>query len=73
MFFKDAVTRFAREVALIKSNVPNAQLAKLLKGYQTAAKQEGGRFRGPAHLKQAAETALAKDPEQAGAPGEPWA
>lgn len=69
VFFKDAVARFAREVALIKSNVPNAQLAKLLKSYQAAAKDEGGRFRGPAHLKQAAAAALPNDPEQAARAG----
>jgi len=65
VFFKDAVTRFAREVALIKSKVPAAQLAKLLKAYQAAAKQDGSRFRGAPYLKQAAVTALPGDPEQA--------
>jgi hypothetical protein len=65
VFFKQAVTRFAREVALIKSNLSGAEMAKALKAYQAAAKQEGGRFRGPDYLKQAAVTALPKDPEQA--------
>ena len=69
VFFKHAVTRFAREVALIKSDVPNAQMGKLLKAYQTAAKEQGGKFRGPAYLKEAAATALAKEPEQSARAG----
>jgi hypothetical protein len=69
VFFKDAVARFAREVALIKRNVPSAQLGKLLKAYQTAAKQQGSKFRGPVYLKETAAAALAKDPEQAARAG----
>jgi hypothetical protein len=64
VFFKDAVARFAREVAFIKDNLTKAQLAKQLKAYQAAAKQEGGKFRGPAYLKEAAAGALPKDNEQ---------
>jgi hypothetical protein len=69
VFFKEFVTRFAREVALIKRNLPKPQLAKLLKEYRAAAKQQGGKFNGPAHLKQAAATALAKEPEAAARAG----
>jgi hypothetical protein len=69
VFFKDAVTRFAREVALIKTNVPNAQMGKLLKAYQTAARTQGAKFRGPAYLKEAAATALAQQPEQSARAG----
>ena len=69
VFFKDAVTRFAREVALIKANVPDAQLGKLLKAYQTAAKEQGAKFRGPAYLKDVAATTLVKEPEQSARAG----
>jgi hypothetical protein len=64
VLFKDAVTRFAREVAFIKASLPKAQLAKQLKAYQAAAKQSA-RFQGPAYLKEAASGALPKDNELA--------
>jgi hypothetical protein len=63
VLFKDAVTRFAREVALIKSALSKAQLAKQLKAYQAAAKEGGGKFRGTSYLKDAAAGALPKDQE----------
>jgi hypothetical protein len=64
-FFKDFVTRFAREVALVKTSVPKPQLAKLLKAYQAAAKAKGAQFNGPAYLKETATAALAKAPAEA--------
>jgi hypothetical protein len=63
VLFKDAVTRFAREVALVKTGVPKSQLAKLLKAYQAAAKEAGYKFKGPAYLKDVAASALPKDQE----------
>ena len=65
VFFKTAVTRFAREVALVKTALNKAQLGKQLKAYQAAAKQGGGKFSGTAYLKQAAADALPKDDELA--------
>ena len=64
VLFRDAVTRFAREVAFIKASLPKAQLAKQLKAYQAAAKQSA-RFEGLAYLKEAASGALPKDNELA--------
>ena len=64
VLFKDFVTRFAREVALIKTTLPKAQLSKQAKAYQVAAKQAGGKFQGPEYLKQVAATILPKDQEQ---------
>ena len=64
VFFKDAVARFAREVALINQSLPKAALTKQLKAYQAAAKQQGGKFSGPAYLKEAAAGALPKEDEQ---------
>jgi hypothetical protein len=69
VLFKDAVTRFAREVAFIKASLPKAQLAKQLKAYQAAAKQGGGKFVGTAYLKEAAAGALPKDQELAARAG----
>src|SRR5262245_39365883 len=69
VLLKDFVTRLAREVALIKSSIPKPQLGKLLKEYQAAAKQAGPKFEGPAYLRQAASSALSKDPEQAARAG----
>ena len=70
VFFKNAVTRFAREVALIKSNVPNAQLAKLLKGYQAAAKQQGSEVpRSGAPETGGGDRAAQQNPEQAARAG----
>lgn len=63
VLLKDAVTRFAREVVLIKESLPKAQLAKQLKAYQAAAKQQGGKFSGTAYLREAAAGALPKDNE----------
>jgi len=65
VLFKDAVTRFAREVAFVKASLPKAQLAKQLKAYQAAAKDGGGKFRGPTYLKDAASAALPQDNELA--------
>jgi hypothetical protein len=64
VLFKDAVTRFAREVALIKGALSKAQLAKQLKAYQAAAKESGSQFRGTTYLKETAAAALPKDQEQ---------
>ena len=47
VLFKGAVTRFAREVALVKAALPKAQLAKQLKAYQAAAKGGAGSSRVP--------------------------
>jgi len=69
VFFKDAVARFAREVALINATLPKPALTKQLKAYQAAAKQQGGKFSGPAYLKEAAEAALPKDNEQSARAG----
>ena len=69
VFFKDAVARFAREVAFIKDNLPKAQLTKQLKAYQAAAKLQGGKFRGVPFLKEAAAGALPKDDEQSARAG----
>src|SRR6188508_901245 len=63
VFFKTAVTRFAREVALVKASLNKAQLGTQLKAYQAAAKQAGGKFSGTAYLKDAAAAALPKDNE----------
>jgi hypothetical protein len=63
-FFKETVTRFAREVALVKSSLPKAQLGKQVKAYQAAAKEGGGKFHGPTYLRQVAENVLPKDQEQ---------
>jgi len=63
VLFKGAVTRFAREVALVKTALSKAQLAKQLKAYQAAAKEGGGKFRGPAYLKETAAGVLPKDQE----------
>jgi hypothetical protein len=65
VFFKTAVTRFAREVALVKATLDKAKLAKQLKAYQAAAKQGGGKFIGTAYLKQAAAEVLPQDQELA--------
>jgi hypothetical protein len=69
VFFKDAVARFAREVALINAGLPKPALAKQLKAYQAAAKQQGGKFSGPAYLKETAEATLPKDDEQSARAG----
>lgn len=63
IFLKEAVTRFAREVALVKDSLPKAQLAKQLKAYQAAAKTQDGKFSGAAYLREAAAAALPKDNE----------
>jgi len=63
VLLKDAVTRFAREVALIKESLPKAQLAKQLKAYQAAAKGQGGKFSGTAYLREAAAGVLPRDNE----------
>jgi hypothetical protein len=63
VLFKDAVTRFAREVALIKGALSKAQLAKQLKAYQAAAKDGGGKFKGTTYLKETAATVLPKEQE----------
>jgi hypothetical protein len=65
ILFRDWVTRFAREVALVKSRLPKAQLAKQLKAYQGAAKEGGGKFDGPSYLRQAAAGALPGGGEEA--------
>jgi hypothetical protein len=69
VFFKDAVARFAREVALINAAIPKPALTKQLKAYQAAAKQQAGKFSGPAYLKEAAAGALPKDDENAARAG----
>jgi len=69
VLFKGAVTRFAREVALIKGALSKAQLAKQLKAYQAAAKEGGGRFRGSAYLKETAAGVLPKEQEQSARAG----
>ena len=69
VLFKGAVTRFAREVALIKGALSKAQLARQLKAYQAAAKEGGGKFRGPAYLKETAAGVLPKDQEQSARAG----
>src|SRR5262249_51811903 len=56
VFFKETVTRFAREVALIKGALPKTQLAKQAKASQPAAKEAGAKFQGPAYLREAAAT-----------------
>jgi hypothetical protein len=69
ILFKGAVTRFARDVALVKAALSKAQLAKQLKAYQAAAKEGGGNFRGPAYLKETAAAALAKDKDESARAG----
>jgi hypothetical protein len=63
IFFKPAVTRFAREVALIKETLPKAPMTQHLKAYQAAAKTQGGKFSGVTFLREAATAALPKDNE----------
>src|SRR5262245_35571219 len=60
VFFKESVTRFAREVAMIKGALSKAQIGKQVKAYQAAAKEAGAKFQGPAFLRQAAGDALPK-------------
>jgi hypothetical protein len=69
VLLKDAVTRFAREVAFIKDKLPKPQLAKQLKAYQAAANQQSAKFSGPAYLREAAAGALPKDDEQSARAG----
>jgi hypothetical protein len=66
VFFKETITRFAREVALIKGGLPKAELTKQAKAYQAAAKAAGAKFQGPAYLRQAAATGVPKDADQGG-------
>jgi len=63
IFFKEAVGRFAREVALVQDSLPKARMTKQLKAYQAAAKTQGGKFSGVAYLREAAAGALPKDNE----------
>ena len=66
VFFKETVTRFAREVALVKNALAKAELAKQVKAYQAAAKEAGGTFQGAAYLRRAAAAALPKNGDQGG-------
>jgi len=63
LMLKNRVTRFARDVAFIKANVPKAKLAKLLKEYRAAIQDKGAAFDGPAYLREVALTALPQDQE----------
>ena len=48
---------------MIKESLPKAQLAKQLKAYQAAAKDQGGKFSGTAYLREAAAGVLPRDNE----------
>ncbi|MBI3178377.1 MAG: hypothetical protein HYZ27_01875, partial [Deltaproteobacteria bacterium] len=58
VFFKPTVTNFAQDVAFISASVPKARLNKLLKEYQTAAKEKSDAFSGPDFLYQLAQDNL---------------
>jgi len=65
IFLKDFITRVARETALINASLAKAKVAKLVKEYQAAAKEEGSKFHGPTYLYKAAASALPQDRPEA--------